>query len=90
MLTLARTRGSFERRASRGWGYAALWLITVALGLLAIPLVVNLVFDAVPDSAWAELQAGDPHVGDLWSIQNVLFVAAAILTLDWLVRANPG
>jgi hypothetical protein len=60
LLTLARTGGSGQRRASQGWGPAALWLAAVALALLVLPALVNLAFRTVPDGAWTALEAGDP------------------------------
>jgi tetratricopeptide (TPR) repeat protein len=87
-LTLARAHGGLQRRASHGWGPAVIWLIAVAAGLLVLPLPVNLAFDGVPDGAWTALQAGDPHLASLWSVQNVLVVAAVILVVRWVMRAR--
>jgi hypothetical protein len=42
----------------------------------------------VPDGAWLRMEAGDPHLADLWSVESVLAVSAAILTLLWIVRAR--
>ncbi len=87
-LTLARAHGGFQRRASDGWGPAVIWLVVVAAGLLLVPFAVNRVFDGVPDGAWTALEAGDPHLATLWSVQNVLVVVAVILAVRWIVRAR--
>jgi len=69
-------------------GAVVLWLVVAGLGLLAIPAAVNFLFDRVPDGTWAALQAGDPHLAALWSVESVLAVSASILALRWIVRAR--
>ena len=54
MLTLARARGSLQRRASHGWGPVVLWLVVVSLGLLLVPAVVNAAFGLVPSRRLAD------------------------------------
>ena len=88
VLRLAGLAGALHGRASRGWGPVVYWLVIACVALLVLPAAVNLLLDAVPDGAWDALGAGDPAVGDAWSVRNVLGVAGAILALRWLVQAR--
>ncbi len=87
-LTFARAYGSVQRHATHGWGLVLLWLTAVSLGLLALPAAVNFVFDRVPEGMWASMEAGNPHLADLWSIESVVASSAAIFALLWIVRAR--
>jgi tetratricopeptide (TPR) repeat protein len=88
MLTLARAHGGFQRRASNGWGPPVIWLVVVAVGLLALPAAANFAFDRVPDGTWAAAEVGDPHLAGVWSIEAVLAVVAAILAVRAVIQAR--
>jgi len=88
LLRLARLAGAVHGRASRGWGPLVCWLVIVSVALLLLPPTVNLLLGIVPADVWSWLRTGDPRLGELWSVWNVLGVVAAILTLRWVVQAR--
>jgi tetratricopeptide (TPR) repeat protein len=88
-LRLARVAGTAYRLTARGWGPAVRWLAVVALGLLVIPPLVNAAFSlATRLGVWSRLEVDEPRLSNLWSVESVLGVAAAILAVRWLIRAR--
>jgi tetratricopeptide (TPR) repeat protein len=88
-LRLCRHAGSAYRRTSRGSGPLVRWLAAVALGLLLAPPLINAASALVGTlHVWHTLAVEKPHVGDWWSVERVLGIAAAILAMRWFLRAR--
>src|SRR4051812_46059851 len=89
-LWSARYSGSFVRATSRGWLPVVRWIVLVAIGLLFLPPVINLALDLAGTlGVWQRLDVSpDPSVGNWWTWQRVLMVAAGLITLRWLIHAR--
>ena len=77
VLRLAGLAGAIHHRATRGGAPVIGVLVLAGAALLVLPAAVNLLLDA-----------GDPRLSAMWSISNVLAVAASLLVLRWLMRAR--
>jgi tetratricopeptide (TPR) repeat protein len=89
-LWAARLRGVIARLTSRGWGPALKWLTFVALALLLLPPLINFVFGLLEEiGVWDRLQVQSrPEIGTQWTVSRVLGIAAAVLVLQWFLRAR--
>jgi tetratricopeptide (TPR) repeat protein len=90
VLWIARLSGSAVRITSRGWLPVLRAVVLVALLLLVLPPAINALLDlAGAFGVWDRLEIEPaPSVGNWWSWERVLGVAAVLLTLRWLVRAR--
>lgn len=89
-LWAAWLRGAAARLTSRGWGPALKWLTFVALALLLLPPLINVVFGLLEDvGAWDHLQVQSrPEIGTQWTASRVLGIVAAVLVVQWFLRAR--
>ena len=90
LLLFARWSGTSVRRTSRGWLPVLRWVVLVAIALLILPPLINFFLDLARDvGVWNRLEIErDPSVGQWWSPELVLLIAAAALALRWFMRAR--
>ena len=90
VLWTARGAGWAIRVTSRGWLPVLRSIVVVALLLLVLPPIINAALDLAGTlGVWEQLEIDpDPSVGNWWTWERVLGVAAVFLTLRWLLRAR--